>query len=248
MKVGLFIPCYIDQFYPEVGIATFELLKKLGYDVVPPMGATCCGQPMANSGFEQEAKEVYRHFVNDFSEFDVVVMPSGSCTMHVRKHYDVIPQTDQVVHIRTKTYDLVEFLIDQGLEQLPKVHFPKKVALHTGCHSLRGLKIGKASELNGPPESALEKVLNHVTGIEFVPLSRTDECCGFGGTFAIAEESVSVKMGQDKMKDVVGSGAEILVSNDMSCLMHLEGIVRRNNQEVKLMHIAEILNLKKIER
>lgn len=242
MKIGLFVPCYIDQFYPQVGIATYELLTKLGYDVVAPMSATCCGQPMANSGFEQEAKEVYHHFVDDFSDFETIVMPSGSCTMHVKEHYDIIDQTKEVQHVRKNTFDLVEFLIMHGIEKLPAVHFPHVISLHTGCHSLRGLRIGKASELWGPPESALEKILGHVTGITFKPLSRADECCGFGGTFSVTEDALSVKMGQDKIADVKQAGAEILVSNDMSCLMHLEGILRKQNSPIKVMHIAEILN------
>ncbi|HHB77849.1 MAG TPA: (Fe-S)-binding protein [Saprospiraceae bacterium] len=242
MKISLFIPCYIDQFYPQVGIATYELLTKLGYEVIAPLSATCCGQPMANSGFEQEAKKVYHHFVDDFGQADVVVMPSGSCTMHVREHYDVIEQTKAVKNVRKNTFDLVEFLFQHGLKKLPKVRFNAKVALHTGCHSLRGLGEGKASELYGPPESALRKILQGVKGLEFVELDRPDECCGFGGTFSVTEEAVSVKMGQDKLADVQRAGADILVSNDMSCLMHLEGILRKQGDKMKVMHIAEILN------
>ncbi len=241
MKISLFIPCYIDQFYPQVGIATYQLLEKLGYEVEAPMSATCCGQPMANSGFEQEAKKVYHHFVDDFGKADVVVMPSGSCTMHVREHYDIIEQTKEVKNVRKNTFDLVEFLFQHGLKKLPKVRFEAKVALHTGCHSLRGLRIGKSSELYGPPESALKKILAHVKGLEIVDLARPDECCGFGGTFSVTEEAVSVKMGQDKIADVEQTGADILVSNDMSCLMHLEGILKKQNKKLKVMHIAEIL-------
>ncbi len=242
MRVGLFIPCYIDQFYPEVGIATYELLIKLGYDVTAPMSATCCGQPMANSGFEGEAKKVYHHFVDDFAEFDAIVMPSGSCTMHVKEHYTNINQTKGVRHVRKNTYDLVEFLIKHGVKKLPKVTFKAKVALHTGCHSLRGLGIGKPSELFGQPTSALRQILNHVKGLEFVDLDRPDECCGFGGTFAVTQEAISVKMGQDKVEDVKRTGADILVSNDMSCLMHIEGILRKQGEKIKIMHIAQILS------
>ncbi len=242
MKVALFIPCYIDQFYPQVGIASLSLLQKLGVEVAFPDGARCCGQPMANAGLEHEVSHLYRQFVDTYSGFDYIVMPSGSCTLHVREHYDILEQTKAVQEIRKRTYDLADFLLEHFHEQLPKTSFPHKIALHTGCHSLRGLRFGQSSELHGGAKSNLEQLLHHVKDYSLSPISRPDECCGFGGTFAITEEAVSVKMGRDKIRDITKEKPDYIVSNDMSCLMHLEGILRRQKSPIRVKHIVEILN------
>lgn len=242
MKVALFIPCYIDQFYPQVGIDTLLLLEKLGVEVAIPTGVQCCGQPMANAGFEAEVKGLYRQFVDTYAQYDYIVMPSGSCTLHVREHYNIIDQTPDVNHVRNKTFDLVDFLLEHFHDQLPTVSFPYKIALHTGCHSLRGLRFGHSSELYGNPKSNLESLLHHVTDYQITPINRPDECCGFGGTFAVTEEAVSVKMGRDKIRDISRGEPDFLVSNDMSCLMHLDGILRKEKSPIKVKHIVEILN------
>lgn len=240
--VGLFIPCYIDQFYPHVGIATLELLQRLGLRVHYPLKQTCCGQPLANSGAEKKAVKTYQNFVRNFSEFDYVVSPSGSCVYHVREHYNILEQTDEVKKVRQNMFELCEFLTDVlKVDDLGAV-FPRKVGLHQSCHGLRGLKLGKSSEIIAERNSKVLRLLEKVKGIELVDLDREDECCGFGGTFSIFEPDVSVKMGKARILDHKTNGAEIITATDMSCLMHLEGIIHRNREEIKVMHIAEILN------
>ena len=242
MKVGLFIPCYIDQFYPQVAIASLELLEKLGCQVAYPFRQTCCGQPMANTGCEQDAVATYHHFVELFHAFDYIVAPSGSCVYHVRKHYDIIEQTEAVKRVRENTLDLSEFLLDVLKVESLDSSFPYKVGLHQSCHGLRGLRLGTGSERVLEKDSKLQALLRLVKGIELVELSRADECCGFGGTFAINEPAISVKMGKDRIADHESKGVEVLTAGDMSCLMHLESIIRRQQKNIKVKHIAEILN------
>jgi L-lactate dehydrogenase complex protein LldE len=243
-KIGLFIPCYIDQFYPQVGIATLELLEKLGQDVSYPLKQTCCGQPLANSGSENDAKATYLNFVRNFQGFDYIVCPSGSCVYHVRHHYDILEQTDEVKKVRETTYELCEFLTDILQVDDLKVCYPYKVkvGIHQSCHGLRGLKLASSSELMIEPYSKIHQLLENAEGIELVELDRKDECCGFGGTFSIFEPDVSVKMGRDRISDHERNGTEIITAADMSCLMHMEGILRRQNKPIQVKHIAEILN------
>jgi len=241
-KIGLFIPCYIDLFYPHVGIATLELLQKLGCVVGYPERQTCCGQPMANSGAEKDAIATYKNFVKNFRDFDYVVSPSGSCVYHVREHYDILEQTGDVVKIRQNTYELCEFIVDiLGMDDL-KIVYPHKVGIHQSCHGLRGLHLGTPSELVARRYSKVHRLLEKAEGIEIINLDREDECCGFGGTFSIFEPHVSVKMGKDRISDHTRNGAEVITATDMSCLMHLEGIIKREKQAMKVAHIAEILN------
>jgi L-lactate dehydrogenase complex protein LldE len=242
MQIGLFIPCYVDQFYPQVGVATLQLLEKLGCKVDYPMQQTCCGQPMANSGCERDAIPTYQHFIKTFQSYDYIVCPSGSCTYHVRKHYDIIEQTETVKQVRQRTLDLTEFLVD-----VLKIHdldarFPYKVGLHQSCHGLRGLRLGVDSEQVETGISKITILLNMVKDLEIVKLDRVDECCGFGGTFAINEAAISVKMGKDRIADYEKHSAQVITAGDMSCLMHLEGIIKRQRKNIKIMHIAEILN------
>ncbi|MDR2683244.1 MAG: (Fe-S)-binding protein [Dysgonamonadaceae bacterium] len=241
-KIGLFIPCYIDLFYPQVGVATLELLEKLGQEVHYPSKQTCCGQPLANSGSEKEALAVYRHFARNFQDFDYIVTPSGSCAYHVRRHYDVVQQTEAVKKVRETTYELCEFLTDILQVDDLKIHFPHKVGIHQSCHGLRGLKLAASSELMIPYYSKIHRLLEKAQGIEIIELERKDECCGFGGTFSIFEPEISVKMGKDRVSDHERNGAEFITGADMSCLMHLEGILRRQKKSIQVKHIAEILN------
>ena len=241
-RIGLFIPCYIDMFYPEVGIAALELLVKLGQEVVYPEKQTCCGQPLANSGSEKEAIATYQNFVRNFQGFDYIVTPSGSCAYHVRRHYDIIEQTEAVKKVRNTTYELCEFLTDILQVDDLNIRFPYRVGIHNSCHGLRGLKLASASELMEPRYSKLRRLLEKADGIEIVELDRNDECCGFGGTFSVFEPDVSVKMGRDRISDHERNGVEIITAADMSCLMHLEGIIRRQKKTIQVKHIAEILN------
>jgi len=242
MRVGLFIPCYVDQFYPNAGIATYQLLTKLGVDVVYPTGQTCCGQPMANSGFEHLTTDCNNLFIDNFAEFDYIVSPSGSCTLHIKDHLHSDKAEDKATSIRHKIYELVEFLVD--ILKVNNLHakFPHKVGVHQSCHGQRGLFLTQMSELVAPYYSKPQQLLSQVEGLEIIPLSREDECCGFGGTFCVVEEAVSSKMGKDRVKDHVTHGAEYITGADMSCLMHMEGILKRENSGVKVLHIAEILN------
>jgi L-lactate dehydrogenase complex protein LldE len=243
MRVGLFIPCYIDAFFPEAGIATLELLERLGVDVQYPLDQTCCGQPMANSGCHDDAVATERLFVRNFTGFDYVVTPSGSCAHHVREHLTAIPQSVRVAKVRRTTYELVEFLHDVvKVRELPWARFPHKVGLHIGCASLRALRQARMSEIAGAPFSKPLDLLRMVKGIEVVVPKRPDECCGFGGTFSVFEESVSARMGYDKVNDHKQAGAEYVVSQDMSCLMHQKGCAERLGLAMKFIHIAQVLN------
>jgi len=244
MKVGLFIPCYIDAIYPEVGIATLELLEKLGLDVGFPLQQTCCGQPMTNEGDFESARAAEELFVRNFQEFDYIVGPAGSCVKQIRVHYDKLEQTEEIRHVREKTYELVEFLHDiLKVQSFPGIKFPYKVALHNSCSSIRGLNIAKPSEIMGEPFNKSADLLNKVEGVYIVELSRPDECCGFGGTFCVTDEAVSTKMGRDKVSDYIANGAEYVVSPDMSCLMHQQATAHKNGiTHLPFVHIAQVLN------
>ncbi|NHA07010.1 (Fe-S)-binding protein [Mucilaginibacter sp. HC2] len=242
MKVALFVPCYVDQFYPKAAIATLELLEKLGVDVHYPKNQTCCGQPMANSGYEHLTKGCNSLFIDNFSGYDYIVCPSGSCTLHIKEHLHSAEKEEQATDIRKRVYELTEFLVDVLNVKDLKARFPYKVGLHQSCHGLRGLKISQMSELVAPAFSKPAQLLDMVQGLELVPLTRQDDCCGFGGTFCVAEEAVSSKMGKDRVDDHIEHGAQYITSADLSCLMHMEGILRRQKSDVKVIHVAEILN------
>jgi len=242
MRVGLFIPCYVDQFYPQVGIATLELLEKQGCEVVYPLNQTCCGQPMANSGFEHLTHGCNELFVKNFGSLDYIVSPSGSCVLHIKDHLHDEAHEEEAKSIRSKIFELTEFLVDVLNVEKLNASFHHKVGVHQSCHGQRGLKISQMSELVAKPFSKPNKLLSMVKGLELIELDRVDECCGFGGTFCVAEEAVSAKMGKDRVKDHVVHGAEFITGADMSCLMHLEGILKRQSSKVKVKHIAEILN------
>lgn len=239
MTVGLFVPCYVDQFYPQVAIAALELLEKLGVKVVFPEDQICCGQPMANSGFEEKSKAAGARMVEAFSEFDYVVGLSGSCVLHVKDH---VTHQDPKHTLGARTFEICQFLHDVLKVKSFDVSFPHKVGLHSSCHGLRGLREASSSELMEPPYSIYKELLSGVRDLELIQLERPDECCGFGGTFAVSEEAVSVAMGVDRVKDHHRHGAEVIVSADMSCLMHLDGLMRRNKIPLKVHHITEILN------
>jgi len=242
MKVALFIPCYIDQFYPKVGIAALQLLEKLGCDVSFPLEQTCCGQPMANSGFAALNKGCDINFIKNFYGFDYIVAPSGSCVLHVKEHLSNQKQDAEVSQIRNSIYELTEFLIDiLKVERIPS-SFPYKVGLHNSCHGQRGLNLSSMTERMLPEFSKPEQLLKLVAGIELKKTERNDECCGFGGTFCVFEEAVSVKMGKDRVKEHENNDVDYITGGDTSCLMHLEGILKRQGSKIKTIHIAEILN------
>lgn len=242
MTIGLFVPCYVNQFYPDAAVATLQLLEKLGHKVVYPAEQTCCGQPLANSGFQHLTQGTDELFVRNFSGFDYIVAPSASCVLHVKDHLHSMKDPEAANEIRGKVYELVEFLTDVIKVERLRARFPYRVSIHHSCHGLRGLYLSQMSELNAPPFSKPLQLLNLVEGIELITPDRPDECCGFGGTFCISEEAVSIKMGRDRVADHEKNGAEYITSSDLSCLMHLEGIINRKKSGVKVIHIAEILN------
>ncbi len=219
MTVGLFVPCYIDQFYPHVAQAALTLLQRLGCKVEVPLAQTCCGQPLANAGFALQARPVMAHFAHVFAPYEYIVAPSGSCVFHVQHHLET-DNTAALQHLRVRTYELCQFLREVlQVERIPAC-FPHRMV---------------------PAYSIVRDLLRQVKGLELVEPSRPDECCGFGGTFAVEEEAVSVRMGQDRLQDFQAAGAEVVTSTDMSCLMHLEGLARRQGLPLRFMHVAEIL-------
>ena len=243
MRVALFVPCYIDAFEPEIGIATLELLQRLGLDVEYPFDQTCCGQPMVNTGCHEEAAATEALFVRNFTGYDHIVVPSGSCAHQVRCNLTAIEQTETVQAVRARTFDLVEFLHDiLHIEAFPWAEFPHRVSYHHNCNALRGLNHASTSELNGPAFSKPLDLLKAISGIQIVDIARPDECCGFGGTFSVFEPAVSASMGHDKVRDHARAGADYVVSADSSCLMHQRGCADRLGVPIRFIHIAQILN------
>ena len=254
MSVALFVPCYLDQFYPDVAIATLELLERLGVDVAYPSGQTCCGQPMANTGCTAEAAPVARRLIELFDGYDAVVCPSASCTSMIRNHYEEYfgagenrsggehdQETQRYLRVQSRTFELCEYLHDVLKIRSLDVRFPHRISLHQSCHGLRELRLGASSESMTPREDKIRNILNLVGDVDFVTPTRIDECCGFGGTFAVNEADVSASMGRDRIADHMATGSEVIVSADMSCLMHLQGLIRRERTPINVMHIAQVL-------
>ena len=241
MQIGLFIPCYIDHLFPDVGLATVEVLEHHGVDVDFPTAQTCCGQPMANTGCVELTRPLAERFLEIFGGYEYVVCPSGSCVSMVRHHYEAYlagrPGFDE---LKLKTMELCEFLTDVlGVERI-EGRFPHRVGLHNSCHGHRELRLGAASELVIGPFNKVRKLLASIDGIQLTELDRPDECCGFGGTFAVNEEAVSTMMGLDRLRDHEQAGSEVITAADMSCLMHLDGLIRRNGKPLRVMHAAQI--------
>lgn len=242
MKIGLFIPCYINAVYPQVGVASYKLLKSLGLDVDYPLDQTCCGQPMANGGFEDEALNLAKRFDAMFQEYDYIVGPSASCVAFVKEnHPRILAKKEHQCTSSGKIYDICEFIHDVVKPTSLQAKFPHKVSIHNSCHGVRELHLSTSSEMNVPYKSKLKDLLSMVEGIQIFEPQHIDECCGFGGMFAIEEPEVSVCMGQDKVKDHQSTGAEYITGADSSCLMHMEGVIKREKLPIKTIHIVEIL-------
>jgi L-lactate dehydrogenase complex protein LldE len=242
MRVALFIPCYVNQFYPEVAISTLQLLEKFGCSVVYPLQQTCCGQPMANAGFEKVAKNCNQLFIDNFKGYDYIVCPSGSCTLHIKEHLTSVADEAAAVSVSEHIFELTEFLTDVLKVEHLDASFPYRVGVHQSCHGQRGLHTSQMTELVAAPFSKMDHLLQKVAGLQLVTLDRKDECCGFGGTFCVTEEAVSAKMGKDRVADHEKNNVEVITSGDMSCLMHLQGILKRKNSSIQIKHVAEILN------
>lgn len=239
MRVGLFIPCYVDALFPEVGVASLKLLRHLGVDVTYPAGQTCCGQPMANGGMEKDAAPLARKMDILFAGFDYVVAPSVSCTAFIRHHYPDL--LDHECAIAAKCMDLVEFIHDVVKPTGPLGSFPHKVSIHNSCHGVRELGLSSPSEENIPQFNKIRDLLELVEGIEVMEPERRDECCGFGGLFCVEESAVSTRMGLDKVRRHAATGAEFITGADSSCLMHQSAIAKKTGISIEFKHVAEIL-------
>src|SRR5574344_487144 len=241
MKIGLFVPCYVNTLFPEVGVATYKLLKHLNIDVDYPLNQTCCGQPMANAGFEKKAIPLAERFEDMFKDYDYVVAPSASCAAFVKLNYPRLLEGKHFCQTSDKIMDVCEFLHDVLKVQKLPGKFPHKVSLHNSCHGVRELHLSSASELNVPSFSKIKDLLALVEGITVLEPEKVDECCGFGGMFSVEEPEVSVQMGTDKVNAHIATGAEYITGPDSSCLMHMQGIAKRLNKPIKFIHVVEIL-------
>jgi L-lactate dehydrogenase complex protein LldE len=236
MRVALFVTCLGDLFYPEAGMATVRLLRRMGLDVDFPEAQTCCGQPAFNAGFRAQAYAVAQRHLALLADYDYVVVPSGSCTAMIRVFYPELFAHDPTLAARAtslarRTYELTEFLVKVvGVEQVGAV-FCGKVAYHASCHLLRELGVTDAPQ----------RLLAQIEGAEIVPFELAEQCCGFGGTFAVKYPEISDAMLRKKIASMKDAGAEWLVSCDAGCLLHIAGRLHRQGDTLQTMHIAELL-------
>ena len=242
MRVALFATCVNDALFPATAVATVRLLERLGVTVDFPAGQTCCGQPQYNTGYRRACGPLVRRTARAFAGYDHVVTPSGSCVAMVRDNYPRIGAraatesrgselADAATALAPRVVELTEFLVDVlGVEDVG-AHFPYTVTYHPSCHGLRMLGLG---------ERPL-RLLRAVKGMELVELPGAEECCGFGGTFAVKNAAVSAAMAEDKLTNALGTGAQVLCGADNSCLLHLGGTLRRRGDALRPLHLAEIL-------
>jgi L-lactate dehydrogenase complex protein LldE len=222
VRVALFVTCFNDTLFPETGRAVVTLLERLGCEVEVPLEQTCCGQMHFNSGYADDGLALARRFERVFAPYEAIVSPSASCTGMVRDH---CPE------LAGRVYELTEFIVDRlGVVDVG-ASFPHRVTLHPTCHALRVLKLGER------PRQLLEAV----RGIDLVPLEEAEECCGFGGTFAVKNADTSIAMLSDKLRRILDTRAEVCTAADTSCLMHIGGALRRQRAGVRTLHLAEIL-------
>lgn len=235
MKVQIFIPCFVDQLYPETAFNMVKVLEKACCDVEYNTNQTCCGQPAFNAGFWDEAKKVASKFIADFDTVDYVVAPSASCVGFVRNYYaglfDNSSQHNQVKNLSTRVFEFTEFLTSVLKIENFGAELNVKATYHDSCAALRECKIKE-----GP-----RKLLQRVKGLELVEMNETETCCGFGGTFAVKFDTISAAMADQKIKNALATGATHIISTDLSCLMHLQGIITKNEIPLSTMHIADVL-------
>lgn len=236
MKVSLFITCVSDVMFPRVGQAVVHLLRQQGCTVDFPKEQTCCGQPAYNSGYHKDAKKAAIQLIQAFEHSEYVVSPSGSCTAMVRHYYPYLFADDEQWRDRAqalvdKLYEFSEFMIKViGVEHL-QAHYDGMATYHHSCHMMRGINIS---------EEPL-KLLSLIEGLHMKDLPYKEDCCGFGGTFAVKMHEISEQMVDEKVEHIAATGANILVSSDMACLMNIEGRLRRVGHEIKVYHVAELL-------
>ncbi|GAB4323426.1 MAG: (Fe-S)-binding protein [Bacteroidales bacterium] len=235
MTIDIFIPCFIDQIYPDTGMNMVKILERLGHEVNYNPHQTCCGQMAFNSGFWKEARELGEKFIRDFPNDRPVVAPSASCVGYVKNYYDKL-FFNSGLHLEYKRlirniYEFSDFLVNKLKVEDIGASFPHKVTYHDSCAALReyGLK------------DEPRRLLSHVKGLELIEMKDTDVCCGFGGTFSVKHEAISSAMAQQKVENALDTGAEYIVSTDSSCLMHQDGYIRKQNIPLKVIHLADVL-------
>ncbi len=234
-NVQLFIPCFVDQLYPETGMNMVKVLEKLGCKVTYNPSQTCCGQPAFNAGYQDDAKAVAKKFLHDFDGDGYIVGPSGSCTGFVRNYYNNMLENspDRLLSdkVRGKMYEFTEFLTEILKVEDIGASFEGKATYHDACGALRECGIKQ-----GP-----RKLLDNVKGLELVEMKECETCCGFGGTFAIKFEPISLGMAQTKVKSAMDTGATYMISTDVSCMMHIQGYINKNGLPMQTIHIADVL-------
>lgn len=238
LRLALFATCLVDGLFPETGRSTVRLLERLGHQVDFPLRQTCCGQAHTNTGYFDEVLGLVRRYVRIFTKYDAVVVPSGSCTASIRYQHAMVARkagrpalADAAKRVASKTFELSQFLIDVlGTEDVG-AYFPHRVTYHPTCHSLRLLRV----------DDRPLRLLRNVRGLNLVELPAANECCGFGGTFAVKNPEVSTAMLADKMREVLDTGAEVVCASDRSCLMHIGGGLSRIRSGVRALHLADIL-------
>ena len=234
-KISLFVPCFVDQLLPQVAIDTVMVLRRVGYEVEFPEDQTCCGQPAFNTGYWDEARPCAEHFVRVFKHAEVVVCPSGSCATMVRTFYaDLLAGNslrDDAIAVASRTFELSEFLVKVAAVTQVGASFPHSVTYHASCHGLREL------HLRDEPL----QLLRQVKGLNLIEMARSEECCGFGGTFAAKFADISAAMGNSKAESVAATGAEFVTAIDPSCLLHVQGILGKRQAPARTIHLASIL-------
>ncbi|MGW8192708.1 MAG: (Fe-S)-binding protein [Desulforhopalus sp.] len=234
--VSLFIQCLVDTMFPETGEAMMAVFERFGIAFDYPPGQTCCGQPAFNSGYRRDAAAAAKHFIDTFEHADVVVCPSGSCVHMVRHHYPELfakdsPMRERALVLAEKTYEFTEYLVDELKIHDPKTSYHGTVTYHDSCHLNHGLGIG-----NQP-----RTLLKNIRGLTFTEMKNSTTCCGFGGAFSINYPEVSVAMVDEKIDNILATGADIVTGCDISCLMNIWGRLSRRGEKIKVVHIAELL-------
>jgi L-lactate dehydrogenase complex protein LldE len=235
MTVQLFIPCFVDQLYPQTAFNMVKVLEQLGCAVQYNSNQTCCGQPAFNAGFQDEAKAVCNKFIKDFSGADYIVAPSASCVGFVRNYYpklfDNSSLHNEVKDLQRRTYEFSDFLVNVLEKEDVGAVLNGRATYHDSCAALRECKIKQEPR----------KLLSRVKGLELVEMNDVETCCGFGGTFAVKFEAISISMADQKVSNALATGAEYIISTDLSCLMHIDGYIRHKGINLKTMHIADVL-------
>ena len=235
MKVHIFIPCFIDQLYPQTAFNMVKVLEKAACDVVYNTNQTCCGQPAFNAGYWDEAKEVCTKFLKDFDNADYIVCPSASCVGFVKNYYnkliDNTAKQNEATNISKRIFEFTEFLVDVLKIENYGAVFNATATYHDSCAALRECKIKEAPR----------KLLRNVKGLQLIEMAETETCCGFGGTFAVKFDAISVAMADQKITNANATNADYIISADMSCLMHIDGCIQNKDLSLKTIHIADVL-------